>query len=373
MSATTSRLPVAHLVSAMAGAGDELWGKERVIAALIHAQAQSKDVVPNLIAFAPCVLGEIVASEGVNVRYLSDRHQTVSIAAFLALCRTLASGEDMLLHTHGYKANILGRLARKSGVRVRGLVSTCHGWIDETSRTRLYNYIDRATASASDVVTVTDSNMLNRFFRRTNGQYIANGVPDREAPSKDQRRAARALFGLPADRLVAGMLGRTDVAKGVAEVVEAARRTINLPIHWVIAGSGPLDDWVTRVHLPNFTFLGYVRESQRYLDAIDVYVQASYSEGLSLALLEAMRAQLAIVATPVGSTTAAVGDGHEAQLVPVRDVNALVAAVRRFTDEPQTRARMAAAARQRFERSFRVQYQHEAFLEIYHSCDRTRL
>jgi glycosyltransferase involved in cell wall biosynthesis len=363
-------LPVIHIVNAMNGSRNELWGKERVIAALMRAQYESGEVVPSLITFSPCRLADLLYSQGFPVKVLSTGHRRVPVDAILKLRRWMESSPPAVVHTHGYKANIVGRAVRASGARMRGLVSTCHGWIDETSRTRLYNRIDRATAFASDIVTVTDEAMLSHFPQSARRTYVPNGIDYRSKPTNAQRLAARQYFRLPQDRVLVGMLGRTDEAKGVFDLLEAARQTLSLPLHWVIAGSGPLDDAIRNAKLPNVTFLGYVHESDCYLDALNLYLQASHREGLSLSLLEAMRAGLPIVATRVGSTAAAVRHMGEALLIAPGDVDAIISAIRQFIADSALAEQAASAARRRFESAFQVRHQHEAFLRIYRSCDR---
>ena len=365
-------LSVVHVVSAMRSGDGELWGKERVVAMLMRAQRESGDVVPRLLTFGPCALGEVLSAQGFRVQALDLFDETIPVRALLALRRNLAREAPSIVHTHGYKANIVARLARATGCPMRGLISTCHGWVDETTRTRLYNRIDRASAPLSDVVTVTDSGMLSYIPKRAHPQYVANGIDERAPITRAERLAARAKFGFAADRFVVGTLGRVESAKGILDVLEAARRTAGLPIQWAIAGSGPLERKIRESGLPNVTSLGYVAESHRFLDAIDVYLQASHAEGLSLSLLEAMRSGLPIVATQVGSTEQAVRSMSEAMLVPPKDIIGIVTAVRRLMDDRDLAAELAAAARQRFETAFNVRRQHEAFLEIYASCDRMR-
>jgi glycosyltransferase involved in cell wall biosynthesis len=352
--------------------GTELWGKERVIASLVRAQRESGAVDPRVITFEECALADVLRRDGFNAKALAPRSRG-HVSNFFALRRELSHAPPVLLHTHGYKANIFGRAARASRAPMRGLVATCHGWIDESRRTRFYNNVDRMTARASDVVTVPDERMLSRFPSGIRGEYVANGIYNRRPASAGERHEARDWLRLPQDRLLVGTLGRTDAAKGVRDVLEAARRSTGLPIQWVVAGSGPLEGEIRQCDLQNVTYVGYIEQSDRYLDALDVYLQASHTEGLSLSLLEAMRAALPIIATAVGSTEFAVRHMREALLVAAGDVAAIEAAARRFAGSAELRSQLGRAARVRFESAFEISYQHEAFLEIYCSCDRVRV
>ncbi len=364
------RLPVTHLLDAYAAAGTGLWGKERLVEGLMLAQRASGDVDPRLITFTPCSLGEVMRGHGFDVTVLEATHRRLPVRSLPALRRTLAARPPAVLHTHGYKANLVGRLARATALPMRGLVATCHAWFDETRATRAYNVLDRETAVFSDVTTVADARMLDLMPRRGRTAYVANGIPDRVPPNGDDRRAARERFGFPDDRYVVGFLARTNAAKGIPELLEAARRCRDERILWAIAGTGDLAESIVAADLPNVLFLGYVGESDAYRAAIDAFVQASHIEGLSLSLLEAMRAGLPIIATRAGSTALALDDGREGRLVDPGDIDGLVAAARAFAADRDEGRRYGAAARARFERDFRVDRQQRDFLMIYRSIAR---
>lgn len=360
-------LTVVHVLDAYASAGTGLWGKERLVEGLMLAQRASGEVDPRLVSFTACSLSEIIRGHGMHVDVLEDRHARLPVRSLPALRRVLRSSEPAVVHTHGYKANLVGRLARASGAPMRGLVATCHAWFDETRATQIYNILDRETAVFSDVTTVADAHMLDLMPRRGRRTYVANGIPDMVPPSARERAEAKARFGFPADRTIVGFLARTNAAKGIPEVLEAARRSRDFPIVWAIAGTGDLADAIVAAALPNVTFLGYVGDSQSYRAAIDLYVQASRIEGLSLSLLEAMRAGLPIVATRAGSTSFAIEDDVEGRLIEPGDAEALLCAVAELANDPTLAARYGSAARARFERDFRVDRQHRDFLSLYRS------
>jgi glycosyltransferase involved in cell wall biosynthesis len=82
----------------------------------------------------------------------------------------------------------------------------------------------------------------------------------------------------------------------------------------------------------------------------EIFVISSRSEGMPMALLEAMAYGLAVVATRVGGIPEALDDGVEGILVEAEDPAALAAAIDRLAADPGERARFAAAARARAER-----------------------
>jgi glycosyltransferase involved in cell wall biosynthesis len=114
----------------------------------------------------------------------------------------------------------------------------------------------------------------------------------------------------------------------------------------------------------NLSCLGFLSPADDFLAAIDVYVQPSFTEGLSLSLLEAMRAALPIVATNVGATAKAVRNGREAIFVrPAPDD--ILAAVGKMRADPAMRTRMGAAARLRFDEEFRMEIIERTYAAVY--------
>lgn len=371
MISNASPISVTHVLEAYASAGTGLWGKERLVQGLMLAQRASGQLDPRLIVFVPCRLADEMRELGFAVTVLEERHRRLPIRALPALLASLASKQQTttIVHTHGYKANLVARMARVSGAQMSALVSTCHAWFDETRATTLYNELDRRTAFLSDMTTVADARMLDRFPNgRARTAYVANGLPDRTPPDAAARAAARERFGFEGARIVFGFLARTNAAKGLPEFLESARRSANEPYLWAIAGTGDLERAIAEAALPNVRFFGYVSDSDAFRAAIDVFVQASHIEGLSLSLLEAMRAGLPIVATDAGSTSLAIRDGIDGIIIAPGDVDAMVAAARRIGDDSALAARLAAAARARFVDAFRSDRQHRDFLEIYQSC-----
>ena len=153
--------------------------------------------------------------------------------------------------------------------------------------------------------------------------------------------APRALF--------AGWLDRE---KGIAELLEASRGLATQHRFTLyLAGEGNMSAaaraFVAEHRLEEVVrFCGWLPEEQlreQYAQA-DIFVLPSWSEGLPNALIEAMAAGLAIIATPVGNITTAVEDGTSALLVPPRDPVALRGALERLLADGELRQALGSAA-----------------------------
>ncbi len=354
---------VMHLVEA-SGGGEVMYGKERVIHWLMRAQRDAGDVDVRLAVLAPCSLAATARDEGFRVDVLSDEERTFPARALRTLRAALDAATALVLHTHGYKANIVGRFARSSGVKMAGLVGTCHGFVTTDVRLRFYNALDRMTGGMSDLVTAPDPGMLSAFGPGVRTRFVPNAIADGNATDAAARAAARATFGWKDGEFVAGMLGRLSAEKGVDNFANAARLDGAASIRWAVAGSGPLEAQLRASAPLNVTCLGFLAEADAYLDSLDVYVQPSFTEGLSLSLLEAMRAGLPIVATDVGATREAVRDGVDALLVPP-EPEMIFETVKRLRGDPEFRSRLGASARARFLERFRMSVVERQYAAVY--------
>lgn len=173
---------------------------------------------------------------------------------------------------------------------------------------------------------------------------------------------AKARLGIPADRLAVGTVTRMRVRKGVEEFLRAiARLRESVPeAHAVMAGELPVDDSMHELLRSlrledHVTFLGRRDDMPQVYPAFDVFVLASQDEGMSNALLEAMAAERAVVATDVGGTGEVVRHGESGVLVPGRDPEALARALADVLSAPARRTEMGRIGRRIVEEKFSAQ------------------
>jgi glycosyltransferase involved in cell wall biosynthesis len=358
------RIPVIHVLDGVLLGKQYVWGKEQVVSNLIRALRDNPRFAPELAVFSACLLSDQIAAAGYPVVILNAGESGSPLQGLRSLMRHLRTHPPAILHTHGYKANVVGRLARMLGAPMAGIVSTSHGFDNTAARLRVYNAIDRVLSPASDFITAPDEAMLAAFPRSAKARFIPNAIPDRPLPTAEARTRARQRFNWADGDFVAGAMGRLSVSKGVVECIQAALAT-EAPLRWAIAGVGALQAEIDRCDPARIQALGYVSPSDDFIAAIDVYVQSSHSEGLSLSLLEAMRAAKPIVATRVNATALAIRDGVDGVLVEPRSASALADAVERIRSDRDFARRIGESARARFLERFRIERQAEAFEQLY--------
>ena len=186
-----------------------------------------------------------------------------------------------------------------------------------------------------------------------------------------------ASIGVPPGRFVIGCVANYRPRKGIELLVDAFRE---LPAEWqahlLLIGGGMDAPALTKCIAAspvaaNIHVLGFRQDSSTLMASCDVFVLPSTKrEGLARSLIEAMAYGIAPVVTDCGGSPEVVVDGVSGMVVPVRDVAALAAALKRLHDDPELRRRLGAAARERIRTDFRIEDTIAKTLELYRSLVR---
>ena len=187
----------------------------------------------------------------------------------------------------------------------------------------------------------------------TKRAYIPNGVDtDLFVPLQDAEKShLRTELQLSVDAPLIVYLGRLTAEKRVDHLlniwpdIRAAFPRAEL----LIVGTGPEE---TRLQtqsssLAGVRFTGQVNDSRRYLQASDVFVLPSATEGLSNSLLEALSSGLPVLATSVGGTPDVISHRKNGYLIPPDDLPALKTGLITLLSDPSLRARLGNGGRQR--------------------------
>jgi glycosyltransferase involved in cell wall biosynthesis len=112
-------------------------------------------------------------------------------------------------------------------------------------------------------------------------------------------------------------------------------------------------------------WIGGSDDARGYLGSFDVFAFPSRFEGFPLAVLEALLARNAVVASDVGSTAEAVRDGETGLLVPPEDPTALADAIRKLLADEALRSRLGESGRALVLERFTAQHMTRAFESMY--------
>lgn len=113
-------------------------------------------------------------------------------------------------------------------------------------------------------------------------------------------------------------------------------------------------------------FAGSVEDTAPYLRACDLYVQPSFTEGLPIAMLEAMACGLPTLATAVGGVTDLLRDGQNGLVIPAHDGERLTTQLERLFTSTELRAALGGPARQDVVNYCAIERVGQAHMSLYH-------
>lgn len=205
-------------------------------------------------------------------------------------------------------------------------------------------------------------------------QLLPNGVADPLArtPIAGAEEMRRSL-GIGREAFVIGSVSRLIPLKDFASAIEAVCCLVRggRDAHLVLVGDGPerrmLESQAVAGGLPGRVHLvGQRGNVGDWLRCFDLYINSSLTEAMSMALLEAMAANLPIVATRVGDAATLVGGPDPAGLlVPPADPAALAAAVEHLIRDPDQRRALAREGRKRYEAHYTIDRMVERYAGLY--------
>jgi len=288
------------------------------------------------------------------------------------LARTMAGLGIEVSHGHEFTASIYGAAA----AQLAGIphIITMHG---NQQMTRKYQRrVALRWAFRRSAATLAVSHDTRRHLERTLGLppgvvgVVHNGVPDRPG----RRERFRGELGLREDQVLVLAVGSLVERKGHRVLLEAMaglRDDPGMPAWKVaIAGEGPereaLEAQIRQRGLEGRAVLLGARDDVADLQAAaDLFVMPSLWEGLPLAILEAMFAENAIIATATSGIPEALTHDEDALLVPPGDATALATALRRLVEDPDARRTLGRRARRQAERRFSIGAMTDAYERIY--------
>jgi glycosyltransferase involved in cell wall biosynthesis/ribosomal protein S18 acetylase RimI-like enzyme len=310
-------------------------------------------------------------SEGIH--HLPWRNVTRSwnpradLLAFLELIAILRHGRFDLVHTHTPKPGIMGRIAaRLAGVPIA--VNTVHGLYatpDDRLAKRLgVLAVERLAALFSDYELYQSEEDL-RWARRIglvsprNSALLGNGIDlaefDPAHVPPERVEALKRELGIPPGAVVVGAVGRLVAEKGYRELFAAARmvRSLVPEARFLVVGEPDPDkaDAIGQAETArakdDVIFAGWREDVRDLLAVMDVFVLASWREGMPRSAIEAAAMGKALVLTDIRGCREVARNGLEGVLVPPRRPERLAEALLGLVRDPELRQQMGKAARVR--------------------------
>lgn len=278
-----------------------------------------------------------------------------------------------VLHTHGYKSDILGLLAaRMAGVRV---LATPHG-LENVKDLKLQTYIklgglalrrfDRVAPLSEGLV--EDMARIGVPEHRT--RFIRNGVDLQEVRQEYERPLERA--GQSGEDKSIGYVGQLSHRKNLGAMIDAfdllSRDHGNVRL--VLVGDGP-----KRIELERkaralkcsdrILFLGYRSDRLRVVRELDLFCMTSSLEGIPRCLMEAMAMRVPVAAFNIPGVEELIVDGETGFLAPFGDIQALKACWERLLFDKELAGTVAKNGQAHVTRKFSAKRMAEEYTHLY--------
>jgi sugar transferase (PEP-CTERM/EpsH1 system associated) len=307
-----------------------------------------------------------------SVRLFELNRRRGNDPAFVAdLYRLFKRERPHVVHTHAWGTLVEGTLA----ARLAGVPYVVHGehgtlntrWRNAWIQRRLWYRVDRLLSVSSRLAERMSADLRFPLDRIT---VIRNGL-DLERFRPANKAMAKAALGIAPDRLVIGTVGRTVPVKDHPTFLRALARLqgAGLAFAAVIAGSGPAFEETRRLaealDVRDVQLLGNRNDVPGILNALDIFVLSSRSEGLSNTIQEAMASGLPVVATHVGGADELVVDGETGVLTPAGDDQAMANALMALARDEHKRASFSRAGAERARSEFGIERMFRDYERMY--------
>ena len=229
----------------------------------------------------------------------------------LTVLRYARGNGFQLLHSHGYKGNILLGLIPRF-IRKLPIITTVHGYTNSgvIDKMWFYEHLDRFIVRFVEYVVLVSSKMLEipvySKMNKSKVSVINNGIDQCKEASKEDVKAIE----IPQHECVLGTIGRLSPEKNHALLIKMMKllKHQGVDAFLLIVGEGGLRqqletlikecDVEDRVRIT-----GYVDNASYLINRFDMYLISSTTEGLPITLLESMRASKPVISTSVGEVT----------------------------------------------------------------------
>lgn len=358
-----------------------IYGAEKVLLDLMQRQ-QAAGIHPILGSIGRKDEGEkkletVASRSGLTVHCYRMR-SGMNLVGAVRILRSAQSQGVNILHSHGYKSNILMGMIPSSLRRIP-LLCTLHGWTGTTHfskiscytwlECRLLRYLDAVVAVSE--AQLQDKRLLRAGIDQSKLYRIYNGI-DQGNTITDPMILDDEIIGFVKKGRTVVSVGRLSAEKNFETLVDAIAilKKSEGDIKLVIIGDGSLRkslfQKITENNLEsNILLAGYKADARRFLPLFDILVISSVTEGLPITMLEAMSAGVPVIATAVGGIPEVIRDGVTGLLVPPRDPVKLSSAISNLINDKTLMGMVRIEARTLIQKEYDSHIMVDKYIALY--------
>ena len=317
-----------------------------------------------------------LATIGVDYVILPDLIREINpakdIKTITSICHILEDKQPDIIHCHSSKAGIVGRIA--GAIKNIPAVFTAHGWAFTSGvspvKRIIYTAIEHMMLGiTSKVICVSefDRQLAKRWFLHNYNRIVTihNGIVDKKFISSTVRE-----YTLPLKLVSVARFSHQKNNMELIRVVEQVNKLYSDSLQLNMVGDGSLlseaQAYVTSHKLENDVhFLGSRTDVDDILNQNDIFCLISNYEGLPISIIEAMRAEMPIIASNVGGVNELVQDEVNGFLIPRGNISELVDKLKYILHHKELIKSMGEASRKIYEEEYTADRMNKKILSVY--------
>lgn len=366
-----NKVRVLHL-----GSPTGLYGAERWILALINnIEKKDIEIIVAVILDDPKLNADLCKeAEKIGVQTkIFEAYGRINWSAVKQLREYLFKNRIDILHTHGYKTDIIGLIAAYgTGCK---LITTPHGWSKKAGfKLKIYEAADRFAFCFFDAIAPLSEDIYNGLsfipLLRNKLRLIVNGVDIKDI-SRVNNIAAEVKKWKDDDYFVIGYIGQLIERKGLDILLKAVS---DLKIKkWRLAIVGEGSEKSKLIQLVNdlglddkVVFFGFRSDRISFLKGFDLFVLPSRLEGIPRCLMEAMAANVPVIASAIPGCCDLIENGETGFLFEMDNFEKLSQIILALLADKKLRDNLASNAREIIERKWSASSMAECYYKLYH-------
>lgn len=268
-----------------------------------------------------------------------DIHWQKELKTLRQIFKVIKGEKPDIIHVNSPKMAGLAALAGRI-LHVKKIVLTVHGWtfnerrpFFEKAAIAFFSWFTAVLAHHIILITKSDYEDAKKFpfISRNKFTLIPNGLGDIAFLEKEEARSEIRTYcvnspsstALGASQWV-GMVAELTPNKNIPLAIRAFARIPPSGVSLIILGKGEEEDTLKKlIHIlkleDRVLLAGFLPEPRRLMKAFDIFCLSSFKEGLPYVIMEAMRAEVPVLATSVGGVPDLIENGTTGRLTTPGD------------------------------------------------------
>ncbi|KXG44528.1 glycosyltransferase family 4 protein [Tepidibacillus decaturensis] len=357
------------------GGGEKGGSRNHIIT--LSKELLKKGIQVEIVCFIDDVVAESARAHSIPVTIFPMKH-ILDLRAIQQLHKYIKKKKPHIVHTHGVRANFIGRLAtRMTGIPVLTTIhsSIYHDYAHPLKKL-FYHRIEKLTRSFTKKFIAVAGSLKKELEQDgicpEKIKVVYNGLsPDFPIGTKPEPFLRKEL-GLKEDIPILMTIGRLERVKNQTMLLRvfAVLKQNGIPFHGVIVGDGPLHAELKEMaHSLNIeqqvSFLGFRKDIYPLLSEADLFLLTSNMEGLPITLLESMASHTPVVVTDVGGMSEVIQLARNGFYVPSGDIEQFAARIQEILVQPELKQKLAVNGYQTLLKHFTAEQFIKNTIEVY--------